>query len=97
MTLPAAKPEWYGRVFESVRTAWDEHDKTCESLGDLWLGRKGGVSCPSDITACGRCEVLFYNEGVTLVNRDDPDAEEDIYLCECCRRRWRPAGEAVEP
>lgn len=83
---PAARPWCYDTLFDSVRKAWDEHDKTCTSLPRLWLGRKGGVSCPSDLTDCTGCGVTFYNEGVTWVTWDDPDAEEDVYLCDCCQR-----------
>ena len=88
-----AKPWCYDRLFESIRKAWDEHDKTCESLKHLWLGREGGVSCPSDLTDCTVCGVTFYNEGVEDVNwkSSDPDAEWD-YRCECCRRPGVSAG-----
>ncbi len=88
MTAPVEKPWCYDRLFESVRKAWDEHDKTCTSLSRLWLGRHGGVSCPSDLTDCDGCGVTFYNEGVTCTDYDADDLE---YLCECCRRRVAPA------
>ena len=94
MSEPSAikKPWCYDDLFERIRKAWDEHDKTCRSLERLWLGRKGGVTCPSDITDCAGCEVTFYNEGVTWVNWNDPDAEDDVYLCECCQRRREDAA-----
>lgn len=41
MTEAAAKPTCYDQLFESVRSDWDAHDKTCTSLPHLWLGRKG--------------------------------------------------------
>ena len=86
------KPWCYDQLFENIREAWDEHDKTCTSLEHLWLGRKGGVSCPSDLTDCGVCGVTFYNEGVTNTNWDskDPDADWD-YRCECCSRTPQPS------
>jgi hypothetical protein len=83
----AEKPWCYDELFEDVRKAWDDHDKTCESLRWLWLGRSGGVTCLSDITDCSVCGVTFYNEGVLNINwkASDPDAQPD-YRCECCRR-----------
>jgi hypothetical protein len=69
-------------IFPSCREAYERHDKTCESLGEMWMGRGGGVSCPSDLTTCYGCDVMFYNEGVTRVENEDCD----IYLCECCSR-----------
>jgi hypothetical protein len=82
-----SKPWCYDQMFDSTRKAWDEHDKTCASLSHLWLGRKGGVSCLSDLTDCAVCGATFYNEGVTDINwkSSDPAAEPD-YRCECCRR-----------
>lgn len=51
-------------LFDYVKAAILEHDRTCQSLGDIWLGRTGGVSCPSDIDKCDDCGVTFYNEGL---------------------------------
>jgi hypothetical protein len=81
------KPWCYDSLFDSVRRNWDAHNKTCQSLRHFWLGRRGGRSCPSDLTDCGGCGATFFNEGVTDVNWDstDPDAEPD-YRCECCTR-----------
>lgn len=81
------KPWCYEDMLNSTRKAWDEHDKTCESFQWIWLGRRGGVSCHSDLTTCDGCGVTFYNEGVVCTNRDDPEAEYDKFHCECCRRR----------
>jgi hypothetical protein len=84
--IAESKPWCYDRLLDSVRKDWDEHDKTCESMAWFWLGYRGGVSCPSDITTCHQCGVAFYNEGVVCVNEDDTEAEEWDYRCECCRR-----------
>jgi hypothetical protein len=83
----AAKPTCYDQLFESVRTGWDAHDKTCTSLADLWLGRKGGVTCLGDIGDCSRCGVTFYWEGLTDINwrSGEPRTDSD-YRCECCIR-----------
>ena len=81
----ARRPWCYDLLFDRIRKDWDAHDKTCKSLPDLWLGRRGGVSCPSDLTDCDKCGATFFNEGVTDLNWDRPDAEPD-YRCECCRR-----------
>jgi hypothetical protein len=85
--VAAGKPWCYDTLLDSVRRDWDAHDKTCRSMPYFWLGRRGGVSCPSDLTDCGRCGAAFYNEGVTDLNwkNPDPDAEPD-YRCECCAR-----------
>lgn len=81
----AGKPWCYDTLLDSVRRAWDEHDKTCGSLPRMWFGRKGGVSCHSDFTSCDGCGAVFFWEGLT----GDPD--ERRYFCECCRR---PHGES---
>lgn len=87
MLPPAQKPRCYDTLLDSVQRNWDAHDKTCKSLRHFWLGRRGGVSCPTDLSACDGCGATFFHEGVTDVNRDnpDPDAHPD-YRCECCAR-----------
>lgn len=86
MTALAEKPWCYDTMLNSCRKAWDEHDKTCTSLPHLWLGRKGGVSCPSDLDDCDGCGVTFFHEGLTCTDYDADDLE---YLCDCCRRAGR--------
>jgi hypothetical protein len=51
-------------LFDRIKKAILEHDQTCVSLPDIWLGHAGGVSCPSDQTTCDDCGVVFYNEGL---------------------------------
>jgi hypothetical protein len=93
----AEKPWRYDGLLDSVRRHWDAHDKTCKSLPHMWLGRKGGVSCLSDFTDCSGCEVTFFWEGLTFTNEDDPAADADEYLCECCLRKRSGTAEAVMP
>jgi hypothetical protein len=90
-------------VFDEVKKAILEHDQTCASLPDIWLGRTGGVSCPSDLDACDDCGVTFYNEGLmgqyppdwktgdpVLMTRDADDGlEYEARLCDCCGRKRR--------
>lgn len=90
-------------LFDSVKKAILEHDQSCVSLPDIWLGHTGGVSCPSDMASCHDCGVVFYNEGLVgqyppnwrqgeaLLQTVDPDdgEEYEAELCECCGRKRR--------
>lgn len=59
------------------------HDQSCVSLGEAWLPRKGGVSCPSDLTECeGGCGVTFFWEGMHPVFEACPFSEH--WYCACC-------------
>lgn len=80
----AGTPWCYDTLLDSVRDAWDVHDKTCESLPWFWLGRRGGVSCPSDWWTCHGCDVYFSIDGVPWVNYPD---EDERRLCACCAKR----------
>ena len=71
-------------VFPEIRADYEAHDKSCVSLRDIWLGRKGGVTCPGDLEDCVDCGVTFYREGVSWLNYDAPDDEEEIHACGCC-------------
>lgn len=79
-------------VFESVIKGIHDHDKTCQSLPETWVGRRGGVSCPSDWFICYKCELSFLwgASGSTEVwLLDKYDGEEEYYdenVCECCSR-----------
>lgn len=83
------KKELPPEVFPEIRQDYENHDENCESLVDMWLGRSGGVSCPSDLGDCDGCSVTFYNEGLVWPNFDEcenPDVRE-IWLCGCCARK----------
>lgn len=73
----------YDLLFDGVRKEWDEHPDDCASLRFFWFGRKGGVSCPSDLMCCDDCSVWFYNEGMVWPNIDRDD-EDEIWVCGCC-------------
>lgn len=91
---------WYFQhpgAWDHIKQAILDHDPTCKSLPEVWTGRTGGVSCPSDLARCDDCEVSFYNEG--LIGKyapgwkfGDPILETDgreADLCECCGRKRR--------
>lgn len=69
-------------VFPSILKQYEEHDKTCGSLPDIWFGRKGGVSCWNEQNECVLCDVTFYNEGLRYFGED-----WDNGYCECCYQR----------
>lgn len=78
-------PDGGGR-FTRQRDAILAHDPACSGLKDVWLPRKGGVSCPSDLTDChGGCGVTFFNEGTVIAFEDCPESWH--YYCACCLAR----------
>lgn len=74
-------------VFPDIRADYEAHSKACVSLRYMWLARRGGVSCPSDLDDCTDCGVTFYNEGVAWLNYDATDDEDEVRLCGCCASR----------
>jgi hypothetical protein len=75
-------PDGGGR-FTSQRDAIRAHNPACASLAHVWLPRRGGVSCPSDLSDCdGGCGVTFYNEAFTIAFEDCPESEH--WYCACC-------------
>lgn len=75
------------RVFSDIITRYVDHPDDCASLKYAWLGRPGGVTCPSDLDRCDDCGMLFFTEGVAWVNYADEDMEDDIRYCECCAEK----------
>jgi hypothetical protein len=74
------------QVFTSIIKDFEEHDASCRSLSDLWLGRKGGFTDFNEITQCDGCDVTFYVEGLHYVEPENNDGWELNY-CDCCNRR----------
>lgn len=74
------------------------HDPACTSLRDIWMPRRTGKSCPSDLTTChGPCGLTFYNEGLGMKFEDCPESWH--YYCTCCAAKvstcgCEPSGEA---
>lgn len=97
---------WYFQhpgAWENIKQAITDHDPSCVSLPDIWTGRTGGVSCPSDLGTCDDCGVSFYNEGLMgqyppnwqtgdPVLTDDDGCE--ARLCDCCGTARRAAHAA---
>jgi hypothetical protein len=84
---------------DAVKKQLREHDPSCASLIDVWMPRRGGVSCPGDLGECSRCELTFYNEGLFGQYTDDwklgdpvytDEDGDELHLCECCGRHERP-------
>lgn len=74
-------PDGGGR-FTGQRDAVLAHDQTCPSLADIWVPRKGGVSCPSDLMECETCRITFFWEGLRVAFEDCPYSNH--WYCVCC-------------
>lgn len=89
MTLDTYTRSWMenpdgGGLFTGQRDLISVHDHTCASLHQVWLPRRQGTSCPSDLDDCEDCRLTFYNEGVGMY---DTDTGWDVLLCQCCARK----------
>ena len=77
-SLPLVVVQWLNNpdalVSDQERTLIEKHDKSCTSLTDLWLPRRTGRTCPSDLTDCDGCGLTFYNEGVYKKFEDCPES-----------------------
>lgn len=74
-------------LFPYVRAAYDAHADNCESLQWFWFGHHGGVAALSDLSTCDDCDVMFWNEGLALVDDHNGFDGDELWLCGCCARR----------
>lgn len=89
MTLSTYAQRWLelpegGDHFTNQRDLIRIHNWGCDSLEHVWLPRRNGRSCPSDLDQCDDCRLTFFNEGLGLY---DTDTDWDVALCQCCAKR----------
>lgn len=79
-----ADPDGGGR-FSRQRDLIIDHDDSCGSLDHVWLPRKAGVTCLTDITECDTCDIAFFWEGIVDLFDDCPDSA--YFFCRCCAEK----------
>lgn len=67
--------------------AYDEHPSDCSSLLEFKFFHPGGRCCATCYEYCTDCGAAFYIEGLQWLNHNDADAETEVWLCDCCKRR----------
>lgn len=77
----AVDPEG-GALWTDRRDELLAHDQGCPSLTYAWYPRRKGSVCPSDLSNCEDCNVVFFYEGLGLYETTHGDVE----LCACCAR-----------
>lgn len=80
----AADPDGGGRFTHQRDLIPNHPDLDCASLKEAWHPKKTGVTCPSDLSTCNKCELEIYNEGVLIVF--DECEYSWHYLCHCCAK-----------
>jgi hypothetical protein len=80
----AADPDGGGRFTRQRDLILNHPDLSCGSLTWAWHPKKTGVTCPSDLSTCDRCDLEIYNEGVRIVFDDCEESWH--YLCYCCEQ-----------
>lgn len=90
MTASAWRERWLsdpdgGGCFTGQRDLILAHDQSCPSLNEVWLPRRKGVSCPSDLMECETCGITFFWEGIVGLFDDCPDSF--WYFCRCCAEK----------
>lgn len=74
-------------LFENIKKDYEEHDKTCSSIPQMWLGHKGGISDMWSQGPCDGCDVWFYTEGLKWYEIPVEDGIEEENYCDCCDRK----------
>lgn len=75
-------PDGGGR-FTHQRDGIRGHDWRCQSLQNVWLPRKTGVTCISDLFTCDVCELEFFREGIGKYDDESCRYSRHFY-CFCC-------------
>jgi len=71
-----------GRRFEPQRDKILAHGLDCPGLAHVWVPRKGGVTCLSDVVDCDGCGVTFFWEAMYAPEKEC--AFTDHSYCACC-------------
>lgn len=74
-------------IFSHILIQYQEHDKTCSSIPQMWLGHKGGVSDMWSQMDCDGCGVTFYTEGLNWYDGSDDGEIDETNYCDCCDRK----------
>lgn len=74
-------------AFDTVKADYQAHDKTCSSIPNLWIGRKGGFSDMWSQGPCDGCDVWFYIEGLKWYEGSGTDGVDEQSFCDCCDRK----------
>lgn len=72
-----------GGMFTAQRDQILAHGLDCPGLSDVWMPRRGGHSCPSDLIECDGCGITFFWEGIRVVDEDSCLYSNHFY-CACC-------------
>lgn len=72
-----------GGLYTGLRERILAHNPACTSLDWIWLPRRGGTVCPSDLDVCDDCNVWFYVEGIGMYEINS----NDVLLCQCCAKK----------
>lgn len=82
MTSQYINPHMHDKVFDYIKKAYEDHDKSCSSIPEMWLGCLGGFSSLNEQAMCDGCEVSFYWDGIKEIETEDTN----WFFCDCCFR-----------